>query len=75
MIEKLKDKLSKYETIIAKSAGEGIDMETKDFEYKWTYVQSIFFTSTIITTVGRNIKKPICMHCILLLQHLKMDIV
>ena len=61
MIEKLKDKLSKYETIIAKSAGEGIDMETKDFEYKWTYVQSIFFTSTIITTVGRNIKKPICM--------------
>ena len=65
VIEELQRALSSYETTIATSAEAGIDMETKDFEYKWTYVQSIFFTSTIITTVGRNIKKPICMHCIL----------
>ena len=54
VIEELQRALSSYETTIATSAEAGIDMETKDFEYKWTYVQSIFFTSTIITTVGRT---------------------
>ena len=53
VIERLDKALLSYENVIASSAGEGIDMKTKDFEYRWTYVQSIFFTSTIITTVGK----------------------
>ena len=55
MIERLEEALRSYESVIAVSAGEGINMTTKDFEYKWTYVQCIFFTSTIITTVGKQI--------------------
>ena len=53
VIDRLDEALLSYENVIASSAGEGIDMKTKDFEYRWTYVQSVFFTSTIITTVGK----------------------
>ncbi len=43
-----------YEGTVAVAAGEGMDILTKDVEYQWTYVQSVFFTSTIITTVGKR---------------------
>lgn len=38
---------------------EGIDIGTKEVRYEWTYVQSVFFSSTIITTVGKIWKKNI----------------
>ena len=41
-----------YEINIGVAASEGLDIEKKEINYKWTYVQSVFFTSTIITTVG-----------------------
>ena len=43
-------KLLDYEQTVAVAATEGIDMETKDIIYKWTYIQAVFFTSTILTT-------------------------
>ena len=44
-----------YEVNIGVAASEGLDIEKKEINYKWTYVQSVFFTSTIITTVGKFI--------------------
>ena len=52
MVQKVDDALLNYERTVAVAAGEGIDVGTKNFPYKWTYIQSIFFASTIITTVG-----------------------
>ncbi len=46
--------LLEYEETVAVAAGEGMDLLTKEIEYQWTYVQSVFFTSTIITTVGKG---------------------
>ena len=47
-------KLLDYEQTVAVAATEGIDMETKDIIYKWTYIQAVFFTSTILTTIGKS---------------------
>ncbi|TRY73133.1 hypothetical protein TCAL_08800 [Tigriopus californicus] len=52
VVKKLDSALLDYEKTVAVAAGEGINMTSKLGTYKWTYVQSVFFTSTIITTVG-----------------------
>merc|ERR1712226_1088628 len=45
--------------MVAEVAGEGIDMETKDVIYKWSYIQAVFFTSTILTTIGYGNIAPV----------------
>ena len=42
-----------YEKTVAVAATSGIDMSTKDVTYQWSYVQAVFFTSTILTTIGK----------------------
>ena len=44
--------LLKYEQRVAEAATAGIDMATKIPIYKWSYIQAVFFTSTILTTIG-----------------------
>ena len=56
MVHRVDEALLGYERTVAVAAGEGINMISKRAQYKWTYVQSIFFSSTIITTVGEWIK-------------------
>ena len=50
-------KLLDYEQTVALGATSGIDMETKDVIYKWSYIQAVFFTSTILTTIGKTFYK------------------
>ena len=52
MITEIDDALLSYEKTIAVASEEGVDVATKEVRYEWTYVQSVFFSSTIITTVG-----------------------
>ena len=58
VINKLEDALSSYEKTVSVASIEGLDIATKEINYQWTYVQSVFFTSTIITTVGKSYKIP-----------------
>ena len=44
-----------YEKTVAVAATSGIDLSTKDVTYQWSYVQAVFFTSTILTTIGKFI--------------------
>ncbi len=46
-------KLLEYEETVAVAATEGIDLSNKEPVYKWSYIQAIFFTSTILTTIGK----------------------
>ena len=48
-------KLLDYEQTVAVAAESGIDMQTKDVIYKWSYIQAVFFTSTILTTIGTDV--------------------
>ena len=43
-----------YEKTVGVAASAGLEIATKEINYQWTYVQSVFFTSTIITTVGES---------------------
>lgn len=42
-----------YEKTVAVAASEGINITSQECLFKWTYVQSVFFSSTVITTVGK----------------------
>ena len=53
VITKIDKALLDYEVTIGVAATEGLEIATKEIHYQWTYVQSVFFTSTIITTVGK----------------------
>ena len=58
VVEKLDKALSSYEMTLSNATGEGIDVSSKEIYYKWTYVSSVFFTSTVITTVGKDMFWP-----------------
>lgn len=55
MISEIDEALLSYEKTVAVASEEGVDVATKNVRYEWTYVQSVFFSSTIITTVGKTI--------------------
>ena len=57
--ENIDIKLLDYEQTVAEASIEGIDMETKGVIYKWSYIQAVFFTSTILTTIGQS---AVCLH-------------
>ena len=50
--ENIDMKLLEYEQTVAVAANEGIDMSIKEPVYQWSYIQAVFFTSTILTTIG-----------------------
>ena len=54
MVHQVDEALLDYEKTVAVAAGEGINLTNKECNYKWDYVQSVFFSSTIITTVGMS---------------------
>ena len=54
MVRQVDEALLEYEQTVAVAADEGINMTSKECIYKWGYVQSVFFSSTIITTVGKG---------------------
>ena len=54
VIEKLDKHLLSYEETLSNATGQGIDVATKEIDYKWTYISSVFFSSTVITTVGKS---------------------
>jgi len=53
------DQLSDYELTVAQAAIGGIDMATKTPIFQWSYIQSVFFTSTILTTIGYGNIAPV----------------
>ena len=47
--------LSSYELTCSSASSAGVDIVSKEFSYNWDYIQSCFFSLTILTTIGRNI--------------------
>ncbi len=53
LVHSIDKALLDYEKTVAVAAGEGINVTSQECLFKWTYVQSVFFSSTVITTVGK----------------------
>ena len=41
---------------MSEAAVAGIDISTQNYTISWDYIQAIFFSTTILTTIGRKIK-------------------
>ncbi len=52
LVHRVDSALLDYETVVARAVRGGVNVTTHGSTYKWTYVQSVFFASTIVTTVG-----------------------
>ena len=47
-----------YETVVEEAVNNGINVVTQDFTISWNYIQSVFFSTTILTTIGKNMDRP-----------------
>ena len=43
-----------YETVVEDAVNNGINVVTQDFTISWNYIQSVFFSTTILTTIGKD---------------------
>ena len=44
--------LIEYEKAVSQAASVGVNVVTQDFVINWNYLQSVFFATTILTTIG-----------------------
>ena len=47
-----------YETVVEEAVNNGINVVTQDFTISWNYIQAVFFSTTILTTIGKNMDRP-----------------
>ncbi|XP_059083029.1 potassium channel subfamily K member 18-like isoform X4 [Tigriopus californicus] len=57
--DRIDQRLLDYEQTVAVAANEGIDMSLKEPVYQWSYIQAVFFSSTILTTIGYGNIAPV----------------
>ena len=46
--------LLQYEETVSDAATAGVDVVNRDFSINWDYLQSVFFASTVLTTIGES---------------------
>ena len=44
--------LLEYEKAVSQAASVGVNVVTQDFVINWSYLQSVFFAMTMLTTIG-----------------------
>ena len=50
--ETLDSLLLSYETAVSQASTSGLDVVSQEFNINWDYLQSVFFATTILTTIG-----------------------
>ena len=46
--------LRNYERAAHRAATAGLDIVSQNYQVNWDYLQSVFFSTTILTTIGRH---------------------
>merc|ERR550539_962973 len=49
---RLEELLVEYELVVEEASYNGINIVTQDYSINWDYIQAIFFSTTILTTIG-----------------------
>ena len=50
----MEELLGEYELVVEEAAYNGINIVTQEYNINWDYIQAIFFSTTILTTIGQN---------------------
>ena len=45
--------LRDYEVAVERAASAGLDIVSQNYQVHWDYLQSVFFSTTILTTIGK----------------------
>ena len=51
--------LRDYEVVLAEAVNAGISAADHNYTVSWDYIQSVFFTTTILTTIGYGNISPV----------------
>ena len=51
--------LLEYEIVLSECVSVGINPQDRNFTISWDFIQSVFFTTTILTTIGYGNISPV----------------
>ena len=54
--------LRDYEAVLGEAVNAGISAADHNYTVSWDYIQSVFFTTTILTTIGYGNISPVTFH-------------
>ena len=57
--EEMERLLADYELVVDDAIKNNIDPVSQSFSPNWDYIQAVFFSTTILTTIGGTTKKVI----------------
>ena len=52
--------LAEYEAVVDDAMKNNVDPVSQSFTPNWDYIQAVFFSTTILTTIGLTIKLRFC---------------
>ena len=53
--------LAEYEAVVDDAMKNNVDPVSQSFTPNWDYIQAVFFSTTILTTIGLTIKLRFCL--------------
>ena len=59
MMQRVDELLGEYEEVVSEAVGAGISVVDQSFTESWDFVQSVFFSTTILTTIGYGNISPV----------------
>ena len=59
LLQRLDHLLLDYESTVSEAMNAGVDVVSQDFTVSWNYLQSVFFSTTILTTIGYGNIAPV----------------